>query len=82
MLPDALATGKLQIVSNAVVRQITTDRNTGLASGAIFIDRRSGQEFHAKARVVFVGASCLESTRPVAEFWNRQLQRSSRALSL
>src|SRR5579883_1190540 len=63
MLPDALETGKLQIVSNAVVRQITTDPNTGLANGAIFIDRRSRQEFHAKARVVVVGASCLESTR-------------------
>jgi choline dehydrogenase-like flavoprotein len=63
MLPDALATGKLQIVSNAVVRQVTTDHNTGLANGAIFIDRRSGQEFQAKARVVVVGASCLESTR-------------------
>ncbi len=63
MLPDALATGKLQIVSNAVVRQITTDRNTGLADGAIFVDRRSKQEFRAKARVVVVGASCLESTR-------------------
>jgi choline dehydrogenase-like flavoprotein len=63
ILPDALETGKLQIVSNAVVRQITTDRNTGLADGAIFIDRRSKQEFHAKARIVIVGASTLESTR-------------------
>jgi choline dehydrogenase-like flavoprotein len=63
MLPDALATGKLQIVSNAVVRQITRDRNTGLANGVIFVDRRSKQEFHAKARVIVVGASCLESTR-------------------
>jgi choline dehydrogenase-like flavoprotein len=63
MLPDALETGKLQIVSNAVVSRITTDRNTGLVDGAIFIDRRSRQEFYAKARVVVVGASCLESTR-------------------
>ncbi len=50
MLPDALETGKLEIVSNAVVREITTDRNTGLADGAIFIDRRSKQEFQARAR--------------------------------
>ncbi len=63
MLPDALATGKLQIVSNAVVRQITTDANSGLANGALFVDRRSKQEFHAKARIVVIGASCLESTR-------------------
>jgi len=63
ILPDALETGKLQIVSNAVVRQITTDRNTGLANGVLFIDTRSKQEFHVKARIVIVGASTLESTR-------------------
>jgi choline dehydrogenase-like flavoprotein len=63
MLPAALDTGRLQIVSNAVVREITLDKNIGLATGARFIDRRSKQEFHAKARVVVVGASCLESTR-------------------
>ncbi len=63
ILPAALETGKLQIVSNAVVREITTDRNTGLANGAHFLDTRSKQEFHAKARVVIVGASTLESCR-------------------
>jgi choline dehydrogenase-like flavoprotein len=30
LLPDALATAKLTIVPNAVVREITSDRNTGL----------------------------------------------------
>ncbi|MFN3323312.1 MAG: GMC family oxidoreductase [Bryobacteraceae bacterium] len=63
LLPDALATGNLTVVPNAVVREITTDRNTGLANGAHFVDRRSGREMHAKARAVVVGASCLESTR-------------------
>jgi choline dehydrogenase-like flavoprotein len=77
MLPDALATGKLQIVSNAVVRQITTDANTGLANGALFVDRRSKQEFHAKARIVVVGASCLESTRLLL---NSKLANSSGVL--
>src|SRR2546422_227802 len=63
LLPDALATGNLKIVPNAVVREITTDRHTGLANGAFFLDRVSKQEYHVKARVVVVGASCLESTR-------------------
>jgi len=63
LLPDALATGNLDIVPNAVVRQITVDKNTGLANGAHFIDRRNGREFQVKARVVVVGASALESTR-------------------
>src|SRR5947207_7005534 len=63
LLPDALATGKLTIVPNAVVREITIDKNTGLADGANFLDRQSRREMHAKARVVVLGASCLESTR-------------------
>ena len=63
LLPDALATGNLTIVPNAVVREITVDKNTGLANGVNFLDRQSHREMHAKARVVVVGASCLESTR-------------------
>ena len=63
LLPDAMATGNLTIVPNAVVSEVTVDRNTGLVNGANFIDRHSKQEMHAKARVVVLGASCLESTR-------------------
>ena len=58
-----MATGNLTIVPNAVVREITVDKNTGLANGANFVERQSQREMHAKARVVVVGASCLESTR-------------------
>ena len=63
LLPDALATGNLTIVPNAVVRDITIDRNTGRVNGANFLDRHSRREMHAKAKVVVLGASCLESTR-------------------
>ena len=63
LLPDALATGNLTLVSNAVVRELTIDRNTGLVNGVNFVDRRSKRELHARARVIVVGASCLESTR-------------------
>jgi choline dehydrogenase-like flavoprotein len=63
LLPDALATGNLSIVPNAVVRELTVDKNTGLVNGANFVDRHSHRELHAKARVVVVGASTLESTR-------------------
>jgi choline dehydrogenase-like flavoprotein len=63
MLPDALATGNLKIVPNAVVREITKDPKTGLANGAHFVDRRSKREYHVGARVVVVGASTLETTR-------------------
>jgi choline dehydrogenase-like flavoprotein len=63
LLPDALATGKLDIVENAIVREITVDKNTGLASGAYFLDRHSSREMHVKARVIVLAAGCLETTR-------------------
>lgn len=63
LLPDALATGKLQIVPNAIVRELTVDKNTGLVNGANFLDRHSKQELHVKARVVVLAAGSLESTR-------------------
>lgn len=63
LLPAAIATGNLTIVSNAIAREITTDKNTGLVNGVNFLDRRSKQEYHVNARVVVVGAGTLESTR-------------------
>ncbi|MEO7144841.1 MAG: GMC family oxidoreductase [Bryobacteraceae bacterium] len=63
LLPDALATGKLTIVPNAVVREITVDPKTGLVNGVNFVDRVSKRDYRLPARVLIVGASCLESTR-------------------
>jgi choline dehydrogenase-like flavoprotein len=63
LLPAAQATGNLTITPNAVVREITVDKATGKANGANFVDRQSGRELHARAKVVVLGASCLESTR-------------------
>ncbi len=63
LLPDALATGKLDIVENAIVREISVDKNTGLASGVHFVDRHSGREMHVGAKIVVLAAGCLESTR-------------------
>ena len=63
LLPDAEKTGKLTSIQNAVVREITVDRNTGQPNGCKFIDRRSHRELSVKARVVVVAAGTLESTR-------------------
>jgi choline dehydrogenase-like flavoprotein len=63
LIPPAMETGNLAIVSNAVVRDVTVDPATGLANGANFVDRNTRREHHASARVVVMGASCLESTR-------------------
>ena len=63
LLPDAFASGKLKAVPNAVVRELTVDKKTGLVSGAHFVDRHSRREMTVKARVVVVAAGTLESTR-------------------
>lgn len=63
LLPDAMATGNLTLVPNAIVRRLTVDKKTGLVNGADYVDRHSREEFHVTARIVVVGASTLESTR-------------------
>lgn len=63
LLPAALESGNLTLTPNAVVREVTVDPKTGLANGAIFIDRRSKREYQVSAKTVIVSASTLESTR-------------------
>ncbi|MEI6052175.1 MAG: GMC family oxidoreductase, partial [Opitutaceae bacterium] len=61
-LPPALATGNLDILPNAMVREITMDEN-GKATGVIYIDRVTGEAHSLKARVVVLAASSAESVR-------------------
>jgi choline dehydrogenase-like flavoprotein len=63
LLPDAERTGKLTSVANAVVRQLTIDKNTGLPDGCHFVDRLTRREMSVKARVVVLAAGTLETTR-------------------
>jgi len=63
LLPEAAASGFLDIVPNAIVREITVDKNSGRVNGASFVDRHSRREMHVTARVVVLAAGTLESTR-------------------
>jgi choline dehydrogenase-like flavoprotein len=63
LLPDAEQTGNLTSIANAVVREITVDKNTGLPNGCNFVDRITRREMSVKARVVVLAAGTLESTR-------------------
>ena len=63
LLPDAENTGKLTSIANAVVRELTVDKNTGQPNGCHFVDRLSRRELSVKARVVVLAAGTLESTR-------------------
>ena len=62
LLPFALKTGKLEIRSNAVAARVLVD-DRGLAKGVQYFDRKTGAEGQALAKVVVVGASCVDSTR-------------------
>ena len=62
LLPFAQQTGRLEIRSNAVAARILTGAD-GLASGVQYFDRQTGAERQALAKVVVVGASCVDSTR-------------------
>jgi choline dehydrogenase-like flavoprotein len=63
LLPDAERTGNLTSIADAVVRELTVDKNTGLPNGCNFVDRLSRREMSVKARVVVLAAGTLESTR-------------------
>ncbi len=63
LLPKAFQSGKLTAIPNAVVRELTVDKNTGLINGALFVDRLTHREMSIKARVVVLAAGTLESTR-------------------
>ena len=61
-LPAAAKTGKLTLVSDAVVSHLLMDRN-GRAQGVHYIDRVTHEHREAYARIVVVAAGALESTR-------------------
>ena len=61
-LPPALATGNLDIVTDAMVSEVLMGRN-GLAKGVKYIDRLSGRERAVHARVIVLAASACETVR-------------------
>jgi choline dehydrogenase-like flavoprotein len=61
-IPPALASGNLDIITDAMVREVTID-DSGKATGVHYIDKATGKEMHARARVVILAASGCESAR-------------------
>ena len=62
LLPPALATGRLTLITRAMAREVTTD-DTGMATGVAYVDTSSGRENHVRARIVVLAASACESAR-------------------
>jgi choline dehydrogenase-like flavoprotein len=61
-LPPALATGNLTILTDAMVSHVVLD-SKGRAKGVKYIDKVSGSQQQATARVVVLAASACETAR-------------------
>ena len=63
LIYPAMDTGNLTLRTNSIVREVALDVSSGKASGVHFVDAISKQEYTAKAKVVILAASTLESAR-------------------
>ena len=63
LIYPAWDTGHLAVRTNATVHQVLMDPDTGKAKGVAFFDTATRKSYEAKARVVVLAASTLESTR-------------------
>jgi choline dehydrogenase-like flavoprotein len=63
LIYPAFDTSHLTIRTNATVSEVLVDLNTGKARGVAFIDTVTGRSYEAKAKVVVLAASTLESAR-------------------
>ena len=62
LIYPALKTGNVDIVANAMAREVLTDKN-GKATGVSYINKEDMQEYQVNGRVVIVAASACESAR-------------------
>lgn len=62
LLPPAMATGRLEIIPNAMAREVLTN-DEGLADAVSYVDKETGGEQQVKARIVVLAASACESAR-------------------
>ena len=62
LIPPALETGNLDILTNAMVREVTLD-GSGRANGVHYIDKRTRKDRHIRGRLVVLAAGTCESSR-------------------
>ena len=63
LIYPAMDTGNLTLRTNSIAHEVLVDRNTGRARGVAFLDSVTRKSYEAKARVVVLAASTLESAR-------------------
>jgi choline dehydrogenase-like flavoprotein len=62
LLPPALKTGRLEIITDAMAREVTTNQE-GQATGVSYVDTNTLQEHHVKAKIVVLAAGACETAR-------------------
>src|SRR5690606_36028590 len=62
LLPMALATGKLEIVTDAMAYEVLLG-DDGEARGVAYIDKKTGKDAQAEGRTVVLAASSCETAR-------------------
>ena len=62
LLPPALASGNLDIITDAMVREVLTD-DSGKATGVHYVDKVTRIDSIAKAKIVVLSASTCETAR-------------------
>ena len=62
LVNQALKTGKVDLYTNAMAREVITDKN-GLATGVSYVDKEDLQEYQVRGKTVILAASTCESAR-------------------
>ena len=62
LIIPALKTGNIDLVTNAMVREVLTDK-AGLATGVSYVDKNDLQEYQVTGKTVVLAASACESAR-------------------
>ena len=62
-IPAAMRTGRLTLVTNAIVRELEVDSSGTRCNGAVFIDRTTKREFRIHARAFALACGGVEDVR-------------------
>src|SRR5437773_1089349 len=63
LIYPAMDTGNLTLRTNSIAYEVLVDPNSGRARGIAFLDSENRKSYEAKAKVVILAASTLESAR-------------------
>ena len=63
LIYPAMDTGNLTLRTNSIAHEVLVDADTGKARGVSFVDAVNNRTYEAKAKVVVLAASTLESAR-------------------